>query len=192
MRRKEKLLLQDTIISVIIITENDSDIIADILKQINEVLSKEYQNFEILVIDNYSSDDTVDKIRSIHRKIPHIRIIRLSKHYDTEIALTAGLDNCIGDYAVLFSIYTDPPSIIPVLIDELLATYDLVIATGVFEFADQLQKYKAGVIIEYNKEEDFMKAVKEIMSNYKQYERNALNLSKKFYYKKIYPYMFKF
>lgn len=128
MRGKEKLLLQDTIISVIVIAENDSDIIADILKQINEVLSKEYQNFEILVIDNYSSDDTVDKIRSIHRKIPHVRIIILSKHYDTEIALTAGLDNCIGDYAVLFSIYTDPPSIIPVLIDKLLATYDLVIA----------------------------------------------------------------
>jgi len=127
-KKSRRLFLRDTIISFILITQNDSDIIHDILRNINGVLSKNYPNFEILVIDNYSDDDTVERIREIHQKIPHLRIIQLSKRYSTELALTAGLDNCIGDYAVLFNIYTDPPDIIPILIEKLLSTYDIVIA----------------------------------------------------------------
>lgn len=128
MKKSNDLFLRDTVISLILITQNDNNIIHDILQNINNVLSKNYPNFEILVIDNYSNDDTVERIREIHQKIPHIRIIQLSKLYSTELALTAGLDNCIGDYAVLFNIYTDPPDIIPTLIDKLISIYDIVIA----------------------------------------------------------------
>lgn len=126
--KSDKLPLRDTVISLILITQSDSNIILDILQNIDNILSKNYPNYEILVIDNYSDDDTIKKIRGIYQKIPHIRIIRLSKRYSTEIALTAGLDNCIGDYAVLFNIYTDPPRMIPTLIDKLISIYDIVIA----------------------------------------------------------------
>ena len=127
-KKSNSLFLRDTVISLICITQNDNNIIHDILQNINNVLYKNYPNYEILVIDNYSDDDTVKRIREIHQKIPHIRIIQLSKRYSTELALTAGLDNCIGDYAVLFNIYTDPPDMIPTLIDKLISIYDIVIA----------------------------------------------------------------
>lgn len=127
-KRGNHLLLQDSIVSVIIITQNDEHIIENALRDINEVLSKKYHNYEILVIDNYSEDNTVEKIRKNHQRNLHVRIIKLSRPYNTELALTAGLDNCIGDYAVLFNIYTDPPTIIPILIGHLLSSYDLVIA----------------------------------------------------------------
>lgn len=127
-KKSNKLFLRDTVISLIIITQNDSNIIHDILQNINDVLSKNYPNYEILIIDNYSDDNTVEIIREVHHKLPHIRVIRLSKRYSTELALTAGLDNCIGDYAVLFNIYTDPPDVILTLIDKLFSTYDIVIA----------------------------------------------------------------
>lgn len=127
-KKSNKLFLRDTVISLILITQNDSNIIYDILQTVNDVLSKNYPNYEILIIDNYSDDDTIETIRALHQKLPHIRIIRLSKRYTTEVALTAGLDNCIGDYAVLFNIYTDPPDIIATLIDKLFSTYDIVMA----------------------------------------------------------------
>lgn len=127
-KKSKELFLRDTVISVIVITQNDEAIIGSILKEISKVLSKKYLNYEILVIDNYSEDRTIETIRSTHRQIPYIRIIRLSKRYNTEIALTAGLDNCIGDYAVLFNIYTDPPIIIPSLIEKVFLSYDIVIA----------------------------------------------------------------
>lgn len=67
-----------------------------------------------------------------------------------------------------------------------------VIITDIFEFAKEIDKNKAGVIIKYDKPNELTSAVKKIMSNYKQYQKNALNLGRKLYYKKIYPEMFKF
>ncbi len=127
MRKGQNLYLRDIIISIILISQNDSDIIQNSLRGINSILSKIYPNYEILVIDNCSDDITVEKVEEIYKKIPNVRVIRLSRHYNTEIALTAGLDNCIGDYAVLFNIYTDPPTIIPILIEK-LSINDIVIA----------------------------------------------------------------
>lgn len=128
LKKSKGLLLQNCIISIILITQNDENIIDNALEEINEVLLNKYQNYEIIVIDNFSEDNTVWKIRKHHQKNRHVRIIQLSKSYNKELALTAGLDSCIGDFAVLFNIYTDPPSMIPVLIDKLLSTYDIVIA----------------------------------------------------------------
>lgn len=124
---RNKLSLSENIVSIIVITKNDEPIIEKALQDINEVLSKKYHYFEIIVIDNCSEDNTVEEIRKHHQKNAHVRVIKLSKSYPTEIALTAGLDGCIGDYAVMFNIYTDPPSVIPILIDNLLSTHDIVI-----------------------------------------------------------------
>lgn len=67
-----------------------------------------------------------------------------------------------------------------------------VIATDVFEFSEEISKSKAGIIIKHNKVVDFIKALREIMADYGNYSKNALKLSSKFYYKKIYPDLFDF
>lgn len=67
-----------------------------------------------------------------------------------------------------------------------------VIITDVFEFAKEIEKNKAGVIIKSGKSDEFANALKEIMDNHSMYSSNALNLAKKYYYKKIYPEMFDF
>ncbi|MCR4264090.1 MAG: glycosyltransferase [Candidatus Roizmanbacteria bacterium] len=125
--KRNNLLLHNTIISIIIVTYNDEDIIENRLKAIAQVLKRLNTNFEIVVIDNNSSDATILKIRSLHRSIPQIRIIVLSKTYDSFTALSAGIDSCIGDYALLLNIYTDPPMIIPKCISILHNHIDIVI-----------------------------------------------------------------
>lgn len=127
LKKNNKRFLPDSIVSIILVTYNDERIIENALRDINEVLSKEYNYYEIIIIDNCSEDNTVEEIRKHHQKNRYVRVIKLSKNYDIELALTAGLDSCIGDYAVMFNIYTDPLSIIPVLINKLLSTYDIVI-----------------------------------------------------------------
>lgn len=124
-------LSREIIITTIIVTDCDSQVIEKILKEINKVLSGNYQNYEILIVDNNSRDDTVSEIRALHRQIPHIKIIRLSKATSTDIAFTAGLDNCIGDYAVLLDSKVVSPTVIPYLINLLLEKYDIVIAKSI-------------------------------------------------------------
>lgn len=126
-KRKKDFLLQDTIISAIVVTQNDENIIGETLRDVNTYLKQFKTHYEILVIDNNSDDKTIEKVKHASHTMPHIRILVLSKKYVTEIALTAGLDNCIGDYAILFDFHTDPPNILPILIDKLLAGFDIVI-----------------------------------------------------------------
>lgn len=67
-----------------------------------------------------------------------------------------------------------------------------VIITDIFEFASEIRINKAGEIISYNRPKELTDAIRKIISNYSQYQKNALKLGSKFYYKKIYPEMFIF
>ena len=64
-----------------------------------------------------------------------------------------------------------------------------VISTDVTPFCKEINKSKAGVIISYSKNE-FIKAVKTILDSEVTYSKNALNLAKKYDYKKIYRNFF--
>lgn len=67
-----------------------------------------------------------------------------------------------------------------------------VITTNVLQFAKEIDKSKAGVIVNYNNKNELIKAVKKIMKKHSEYSKNAYSLSQKYNYKKIYPQMFTF
>jgi glycosyltransferase involved in cell wall biosynthesis len=58
--------------------------------------------------------------------------------------------------------------------------------------AEEVKKERAGIIINYQKPQEFIYAISTIISDYKSFQENALNFSKKYYYKKIYPEIFRF
>lgn len=66
-----------------------------------------------------------------------------------------------------------------------------VIVTGVY-FSKEIVKEKAGVVINYNIPNEFVEAIEKIVSDYQNYQKNALKLAKKYYYKKIYRDLFSF
>ncbi len=107
---------------------NDADIITETVTEIAETIQHEYEFFEILIIDNASTDDSVEKIRALQTTIPNIRLIVLSRNNGTEIGFTAALENSIGDYVVLLDIEHDPPSLIPTLVAAAVDGVDIVIA----------------------------------------------------------------
>ncbi|KKU10939.1 MAG: Glycosyl transferase family 2 [Candidatus Woesebacteria bacterium GW2011_GWB1_45_5] len=119
--------LKDTVISLIVLTHNDSDIILSRILKLKRALTALKCNFEILVVDNNSTDETISEITSLKEVMRHTRILVLSKTYDEEVALTAGLDNCIGDFAILFSLYTDPVEIISLLTEKLTDGFNICI-----------------------------------------------------------------
>lgn len=125
-KKFDEKILREIIISVIIITGNDENSIENTLKSVKQILSENYPNYEILIIDNNSKDRTIERIRRLYKQIPHIKIIQLSKTFSTDIAYTAGLDNAIGDYAILIDIHMVSPQNIPTFINKLFEGYDIV------------------------------------------------------------------
>lgn len=118
--------LREIVVSVILVTQDDDGEIKNILEKIKNILATHYPNFEIIVIDNNSDDLTLVTMRELYKTIPHLRIIELAKRYTLDIAYTAGLDNCIGDYAILFNFHVTKPEAIPQFVEVLFQGYQSV------------------------------------------------------------------
>jgi dolichol-phosphate mannosyltransferase len=73
--------------------------------------------FEVILIDDGSSDGSYALMTAMHAKDPRIKVIRLSRNFGHQIALSAGLDEARGDAVVLMDgDLQDPPEIVPEMI----------------------------------------------------------------------------
>lgn len=115
----------NTIISVILITENHQSLISRYLKKLCQLLEK-YGSYEIIVVDNNSSDGTVQKIKEIQKQFSKVRLLVLSKKHEKEMALTAGFDNCIGDFIFGLNVLTDSARLIDEVLPKLISGQNLV------------------------------------------------------------------
>jgi glycosyltransferase involved in cell wall biosynthesis len=114
------------IVSVCMVFENDAAIAADVVHELHATLSARFENFEILAVDNGSTNDTVSRVLAVAEPLDNIRILILAKQYDIEIASFAALENAIGDYVVLFEPRTDPCHVEPQLVAKCMEGHDLV------------------------------------------------------------------
>jgi glycosyltransferase involved in cell wall biosynthesis len=78
-----------------------------------ETLEENFTNYELVLVDDGSDDDTVAKVTDLLGRYRCIRLVRLSRQFGEEIALSAALDSAIGDFVVLMLPNSDPPRLIP-------------------------------------------------------------------------------
>lgn len=113
------------LVSACAVFENDAAIAADVLRELHTTLADRYENFEILAVDNGSSDDTVSRLLAAAEGLDNIRILILAKCYDHEIASFAALENAIGDFVALFEPRTDPCTVVPQLVGKCMDGHDI-------------------------------------------------------------------
>lgn len=120
---------KDIIVSIVAPVYNEEACIEAYINETIQVLQAHYLNYELVLVDDGSVDQSVELIKTIQQKTENIRLISLSRNYGREIAMTAGLEGSIGDYVVLMdSDLQDPPSLIPSLVDKAIQGYDVVYA----------------------------------------------------------------
>lgn len=118
----------DKLISVSLVMQNDATIIADVIAEVQTELAKQANYYEILIVDNGSTDASVELVKTIQDTVPNVRLLILSRRYSTDIAYSAALDNSIGDYVVMMDMRCDPPAMIATLMQAALHGTDVVIA----------------------------------------------------------------
>lgn len=67
-----------------------------------------------------------------------------------------------------------------------------IIATKVHEFSEEVEKFKAGIMVTYGDSQQLVDAISEINTNYRSMGKNARKLNELYFYKNIYPKMFNF
>jgi glycosyltransferase involved in cell wall biosynthesis len=103
---------QDCFVSVIAPLRNDADIIDAFIPEVMTALEDAYVHYELVLVDDGSTDATVERVRQMIERYRNLRLIRLSRRFGQEIAISAGLDSVIGDFVVVMLPDSDPPALI--------------------------------------------------------------------------------
>lgn len=104
-------------LSVIVPCFNEEAVIAQAHERLTRVLASTALEFEIVYIDDGSTDRTALLLRDIQAIDPRARVIRLSRNFGHQIAVTAGLDYAEGDAVIMIDAdMQDPPELIPAMI----------------------------------------------------------------------------
>jgi glycosyltransferase involved in cell wall biosynthesis len=88
-------------LSIIIPVLNEGANIEPLCDRVTPVLDRASSNWEIVFVDDGSSDDTLARIRARNQRDPRIGAVSLSRNFGKEIALAAGLDHAQGRAVVI-------------------------------------------------------------------------------------------
>lgn len=116
-------------ISIIIPTYNERKNIILLLKNIQAILSKNNNSFEVIIVDDNSSDGTGAAIKKEFQKKANIRLFVRKNERGLATALLSGINKTKGNIIVgLDADFNHPPQLIPKLVES-LKNSDLVIAS---------------------------------------------------------------
>jgi polyisoprenyl-phosphate glycosyltransferase len=117
------------ILSVVVPAFNEQEVLPEFHHRTCAVLDGLAMDYEIIYVNDGSSDDTLAVLTMLRATDGHVRVVDLSRNFGKEIALTAGLDHAAGDAVVVIDAdLQDPPELIPQLIDRWRDGYDVVYA----------------------------------------------------------------
>ncbi len=108
----------DVFVSVVAPLGNDADIVRPFVEETLAMLKTGYLNYELVLVDDGSTDDTVHVVQDLLAHHESIRLIRLSRSFGTEVAIAAGLDAAIGDFVAVMMPDTDPPALVPRMVEQ--------------------------------------------------------------------------
>lgn len=120
----------ESVISVVCVADDEMLKHRSALADIQAVLEREFADYEILIVRQGPYTAASDPADSLLADLPCIRILQLSARCDLDIALGAGLENAIGDFLVIMDLETDPPGIIPELVNICRSGSDVVVGTS--------------------------------------------------------------
>jgi glycosyltransferase involved in cell wall biosynthesis len=120
-------------ISLVIPALNEEDNLENAVMQITDVLECSHLKWELLIIDDGSTDRTLDIAQSLHGRDSRVKVISLSRNFGKEIAVAAGLRAISGEAAIIMDAdFQQSPDVIPEFINKWCQGYDMVCAERVF------------------------------------------------------------
>jgi polyisoprenyl-phosphate glycosyltransferase len=115
------------VLSVVVPCVNEEAVLYETNLRIIAVLEQISPSFEIIYVDDGSTDSTPDLLREMQIHDERIRVIRFSRNFGHQIAITAGLEHARGNAVVILDAdLQDPPEVIQEFFSKWLEGYDVV------------------------------------------------------------------
>ena len=115
-------------VSIVVPLLNEEDSLRELSTLIKETMQRMKKSYEIIFVDDGSSDRSFEVLTALHNEYPNIiKAIRFRRNFGKSAALSAGFKEAQGEYIITMDAdLQDDPNEIPSLIETLGDSYDLV------------------------------------------------------------------
>jgi len=108
---------------------NEKDNLPELRRRVSKVMDSTGEPWELLLVDDGSTDGSTDIIREMAAKDKHVRPIIFARNFGHQIAITAGWDHARGDAVVIIDAdLQDPPELILEMANKWKDGYEVVYA----------------------------------------------------------------
>ncbi len=121
--------VSDPRISVVVPVYNESDNLPELARRLHAVLEAQGDTYEVVFVDDGSQDNSLGILGSLRASDTHVRVVRLSRNFGHQAAISAGIDHASGDVIIVMDAdLQDPPEEIPNLLAHWHQGYQVVYA----------------------------------------------------------------
>lgn len=115
--------------SIIAPIYNEKDNIHELHRRVSEVMKSMGQPWELILVDDGSTDGSTELIRELAKRDEHVRPVIFARNFGHQIAITAGWDYARGDAVIVIDAdLQDPPELIPEMVKKWREGYEVVYA----------------------------------------------------------------
>ena len=119
--------MEEAIYSFVIPVFNEEETLPELFKELIELLDRLDGEAEVILIDDGSLDRSAALMLEMHHHDPRFKVIRFSRNFGHQIAVTAGLDYARGQALIVMDAdLQDPPQVVPEMIKKWREGYEIV------------------------------------------------------------------
>jgi dolichol-phosphate mannosyltransferase len=113
--------------SLVIPVFNEEEVLPELYRRVTQVMVAAETSYELVLIDDGSSDKTWEIMQRLRASDERVSLVRLSRNFGHQIALTAGLEHARGETVVVLDAdLQDPPELIPRMLELWREGHDVV------------------------------------------------------------------
>lgn len=119
-------------VSVVYVVRNQTEHLEKIISYASENLKSIAADYELIIVDNASSDDSVNILKSLTGKsgYPNLQIYALTKEVNSDTASWVGLENALGDFVAVIDPQLDDIDFLPEMLNKAVMGVDVVFANN--------------------------------------------------------------